>query len=72
MLPAFDAATKLPYGSMAWVHLGILGHNLIHSLCVKVDKSAVLKYSAWIHFPKAIKHLGRYPRPCSRRFPQFM
>jgi hypothetical protein len=32
----FDAATKLPYGSMAWVHRRVLGHNLIHRICVKV------------------------------------
>jgi hypothetical protein len=23
---------------MAWVHLGILGHNLIHRICVEVGK----------------------------------
>jgi hypothetical protein len=46
MLLYFDAATELPYGSMAWVHLRILGHNLIHSLCAQEATSPVLKYSA--------------------------
>lgn len=44
----FEAATKLPYGSMAWVHLRVLGHNLIHRMCVEVDKCAAHEFSMHI------------------------
>jgi hypothetical protein len=42
---------------MAWMHLRVLGHNLIHRMCAKVDKCAAHEFSMK-YFPKAIKHLG--------------
>jgi hypothetical protein len=38
LLPDFDAETKFPYGSKAWLGPVRLGHNLIHSFCEEVDK----------------------------------
>lgn len=42
-MPDFDAEIKFPYGSKTSVSSCVLGHNLIHRICGKVDKLICLK-----------------------------
>jgi hypothetical protein len=77
MLPDFDAATELPYGSMAWVHLRILGHNLIHSLCEQRsrnprprDRFSTAQKIRTLKIPFEFKDFVFDHGACSQSFPQ--